>query len=88
MANHTGDASAKRKKWYLIGGIIAVLVIVGIVLGVTLGGDSGGGDGPTPTPPAPIVPEHYNPYHVDESTIVDNLSTKSGVLVTANTTSI
>lgn len=89
MANHTGDPSAKRKKWYLIGGIIAVLVIVGIVLGFTLSG-SGGGDKPVPpdppVPPIPPVPDNFNPYHVDEATIVDNLSTKSGILVTDNST--
>ena len=70
---------------YLIGGIIAVLVIVGIVLGVTLSGKSDGPNPPEPpVPPVPPVPDNFNPYHVEESSIVDNLSTKSGILVTDN----
>lgn len=64
----------------MIGGAVAVLAILGVVLGVTLGG--GGGDKPEPpTPPVPPIPDDgFNPYSVDESTIVTENSRKSGVI--------
>ena len=81
--NGQGDGSnSKKKKYFIIGGIIALLAILGLILGLTLG-KNGGGDGPTPPPPPPgPIDDGYNPYHVDESSIVDTQSVKSGVIVT------
>ena len=86
--DHMGndDSANKRKKYYIIGGIIAILAILGLVLGLTLGGggDTPPGPDPGPIPPGPIPKDGFNPYHVDESSIVDEQSRMTGVITTGN----
>ena len=88
--DHNGnpDDGAKRKRCcYLFGGIGALVVIVGIILAVVLSKNGGGDDpGPGPDPPTPPTPVKpgYNPYSVDESTVVTERSKQSGILRAKN----
>jgi hypothetical protein len=59
----------------LIGGLVGVAVIVAILLAFILNNDK---IKPEPEPP---VLESYNPYKVDEDSIVKNLSTTQGNLI-------
>jgi hypothetical protein len=59
-----GESKLKKYKWFILGGII--VVIVSVVLGVTLGGKGDKpGPGPGPTPIPPHGPWNaFNPYTV------------------------
>jgi hypothetical protein len=58
-----GESKLKKYKWFILGGVI--VVIVSVVLGVVLGGKSPG-PGPNPGPPTPPHGpwEAFNPYSV------------------------
>jgi len=62
-----------KRKW-LIGGVLLLLIIVAVVLGVTLGEKDT--DGPVPPPPV----DAYNPYSVDEGSIVKKHGVMTGNL--------
>jgi len=79
----TIDQGAKRKKiikWGIIGAIITIIVILAIVLPIVLIKKDENPD----NPPVPPVPPHYNPYQVNNSTIVDSQSGLSGVINAAS----
>jgi len=75
----------KQHKFKIIG--VLLVLIVGIILALTL---TGSGDKPTPTPPGPgpgpgpspiPVNRGYNPYYLNESSIVASSKNKmSGTL--------
>jgi quinol-cytochrome oxidoreductase complex cytochrome b subunit len=52
-----------KRKWYIIGGVVTAVVVVGIILGVTLSGNKD-----SPTPPSPTK-NYYNPYSADSNSI-------------------
>ena len=83
--DHNGqpDGKSNKKKYAIIGGIIALLAILGLVLGLTLGGGSDPVNPDVPPTPGPVE-DGYNPYHVDPDSIVDEQSRKSGIITTGN----
>ena len=82
--NDDEDKAKSRKRcMFIVGGVGAVVVIVAIILAATLGKkkpDPGPGPGPPPTPPVPPITPGFNPYMVDESSIVVENSKESGIL--------
>lgn len=82
------ERSQKRKKyikWGIIGAIIVIAVILAIVLPLTLKKGGGGGDDNGPVPQPPLTKQ--NPYTVDESKIVDNQVSITGILQTGDSSS-
>ena len=74
-----GDGDKKKKKVKIIGcSLILVLIIAGVIIGVVVG-KSDGGDKPQPTP-TPPVEKGYNPYDVDELSVITNLGSIEGAL--------
>lgn len=72
----------KKKKMILIGAVAGVAVIA-LILGLTLGGSDGGdtpNPPPPPVPPVPPTPPGYNPYHVNQSSVVKSNDKISGII--------
>jgi len=72
---------AKKYKWWIL--LAVVVLLLAIILPLTL---KGSGDDPEPTPvpppppPPPPLPDAYNPYSVDNSTLVTQTDKVMGKL--------
>lgn len=74
-----GNPNKKKRCYYMIGGLVLLIAVIVIIVVATM---KKGGDDPTPpgpTPPSPVTPG-YNPYSVDDSSVVTERSKVTGIL--------
>lgn len=81
----------RKYKWFIIGGAVTIILI--LILALSLGGNKDKKPQPVPpeptpvppgpTPPGPVPEWTYNPYEVDQGTLMNYESSVTGKLIFA-----